>query len=418
MTTLRIGSALADITPDWSLSLAGFAARTEPSRGVSHPIKVRVSVLESVDDHGAASRAVVAVADVLWWGPQQVKPLRQELAAITGAPESHILLSATHTHSGPQTSYRAATGVGIADPAFVTLLEQRTLEAASEAVARLEPVTVSRFTGTHDLGFNRRNDINPDGAEDPALTVLRFDRADGSPATLWVHYACHPVITEEPFVSSEFCGVAMDRLETDLGATALYLQGCCGTINPRIGESKVTTRGTNADVERIGNAFAGAVTSLMKSAATPLQPIAITGRIESIDLPFAPLPTEPEIRAQTGRDDVHGELARALLAHPEWLTPSIPLDMQRIDLADGLSLLAMNGEIVAEFGLAIRETSQDTVLPMGYANGMTGYVPTAAIIAEGGYEAGGAGPYFFLPTSFDPSVETVVRAAIDRIATP
>jgi len=416
VTTLRMGSASADITPGWSLTLAGFAARTGPSQGVSQPIRVRVSVLESRDDMGEANRAVVAVADMLWWGPQQVPALRAEIAAVTGAPEANILLSATHTHSGPQTTTRASATIGVVDPRFLDLLRERTLDAARAAAARLEPVTVSRLDGTHGLGFNRRYALNPHGPEDQALVVLRFDRANGEPATLWVHYTCHPVITQEPLISGEFCGVAMDLLESRHGVTALYLQGCCGDINPRVGNEQRTVRGTNGDVERIGEEFAGAVTGLLANGeARRLRPVPLAATHLDVDLPYATLPTVAELQAQANEPDVYGELARAMLDHPDWLAPSIPLHLQRLDVADGLSLLAMNGEIVVEYGLRIREAGGGATLPMGYANGMTGYVPTARIIAEGGYEAGEARPYFFLPAPFDPTVETVMNDAIDRI---
>ena len=114
MATLRIGAAREDITPDWALDLAGFAARTEPSRGVSQPLHVRAAVFEA-----DGARAVVVSAELLWWPPQEVASLRQAVAAIAGAPEDAILFSASHTHSGPQTSTRAASGIGVADPRYL-----------------------------------------------------------------------------------------------------------------------------------------------------------------------------------------------------------------------------------------------------------------------------------------------------------
>jgi hypothetical protein len=110
-------------------------------------------------------------------------------------------------------------------------------------------------------------------------------------------------------------------------------------------------------------------------------------------------------------------VAQALLAHPEWCNPTIPLTLQRLDIAAGCSLLGMNGEIVVEYGLRIRDWSDGSVLPMGYANGMTGYIPTARIIVEGGYEAGEAAPYFFLTGPFSPEVESLVDDAITSILT-
>ena len=415
MTRLRIGSAVADITPDWSLTLAGFAARTKPSEGIAQPLHVRVAVLESEDEAGVTARAVVAAADLLWWGSQQVPTLRQEIADIAGAPAERVLLSATHTHSGPQTATRASETVGVADARFLDLLRERTLEATRRATADLEPVTVSRSTGTHDLGFNRRLDLNPDGAEDPTLTVVRFNRDDGQIKTLFVHYTCHPVITQGYLLSGEFCGVAMSTLEAELGATALYLQGCCGDINPDVSGERRTVRGTNVDVEREGARLAGAVEALLATPGTELDPVPLHAEHIAVDLPFASQPSTEELEAGRDRPGVEGEWYRALLAHPEWRVPSIPLHLQRLDIADGCSLLAMDGEIVVEYGLHIRTLSGGAIMPMGYANGMTGYVPTARQIAEGGYEAGGAIPYFFLPAPFDPSVEQVLTEALGRL---
>lgn len=415
MTRLRIGSAVADITPDWSLTLAGFAARTKPSEGIAQPLHVRVAVLESENDDGVTARAVVAAADLLWWGSQQVPTLRQEIADIAGAPVERVLLSATHTHSGPQTATRASETVGVADPRFLDLLREQTLEATRQATTDLEPVTISRSTGTHDLGFNRRLDLNPDGAEDPASTVVRFTRVDGGIKTLFVHYTCHPVITQEYLLSGEFCGVAMSTLEAKLGGTALYLQGCCGDINPDVARERRTVRGTNADVEREGNRLAGAVEALLSTPGTELDPVPLHAEHVEVDLPFAPQPSTDELEAGKDRPGVEGEWYRALLAHPEWRVPSIPLHLHRLDITGGCSLLAMDGEIVVEYGLRVRERSKGDILPMGYANGMTGYVPTAQQIAEGGYEAGGAIPYFFLPAPFDPSVERVLNEALDTL---
>ncbi len=257
--------------------------------------------------------------------------------------------------------------------------------------------------------------LNPNGAEDTALTVIRFTRADGQVKTLFVHYTCHPVITQEYLVSGEFCGVAMDRLEARTGAMSLYLQGCCGDINPDVAGERRTARGTNADVERLGTSFADAIQILLEEPGEPLALVPLRAEKLTVDLPFAELPGDDALVAGKDVPGVDGEWYRALLDHPEWRTASIPLQLQRLDIANGLSLLAMDGEIVVEYGLRIRANSGGAVLPMGYANGMTGYVPTAAIIAEGGYEAGGAIPYFFLPAPFDPSVEEIVNGAIDRL---
>ena len=415
MTTLSLGSAMADITPNWPLTLAGFAARTEPSRGVSQPLRARVSVLES-DQVGVRRRVVVVAADLLWWGQQDASSLRTEIATIAETSPDYVLLSATHTHSAPQTAIRASREIGVVAPDYTTLLRERVVSATARAMAALEPVTLRRFTGTCEIGFNRRYARNPAGPTDPCLTVLCFDRTDGTPAALWVHFACHPVITQEPLVSAEFCGVAMDRLETHLGVTASFLQGCCGDINPVAASGRESLRGGDAEVVATGDRLASEVERLLASdGGEPISDISLSARLLTVELPFAAIPTDETLRHQALAEGVEGELARALLAHPEWNTPSIPLELQRLDLGPSCRLLAMNGEIVADYGLRIRELSQGAVLPLGYANGMTGYIPTSRILVEGGYEAGEAAPYFLLPGPFAPEVEPLMDEAIASI---
>jgi hypothetical protein len=296
------------------------------------------------------------------------------------------------------------------------LLHDQVLAATRKASASLEPVTVTRFDGTCDLAFNRRAERNQPGPVDPTITVVRFDRANGTPVTLWVHFTSHPVITQEPLVSSEFCGVAMARLSDWIGAPALYLQGCCGDINPAVPGEARSLRGADREVVEAGTRLAESVEGLL-ATGTPelLAPIPLAAHSITVDLPFDTVSSEERLRERSNMSGLNGEVAQALLAHPEWRNPTIPLTLQRLDIAAGCSLLAINGEVVVEYGLRIRERSGGSVLPMGYANGMTGYIPTARIIAEGGYEAGDAAPWFFLPGPFTPEVESVVDGAITTI---
>ena len=414
MTMLRAGAATVDITPDWSISMAGFGLRDHSSEGVAHPLHLRLVVLESESETGETSRVAIASADFLWWGAEYVDFFRTEISLITGAPTGSILLTASHTHSGPQTS-SIPNGIGLFDQNFHDLLAAAVNQAATEAVAKLEPVTISRFAGNHDLAFNRRYRFNPNGPVDRELIVIRFDRLDGTPASLLVHYTCHPTIYQGYQLSSEYCGVAMSALEAELGATSLFLQGCCGDINPDLNRDGVQVRGGTDVVEREGALFARSVSNLIESGGELLEPIPLQSIESIVDLPYSALPTIDELEAGKDESGAIGEWRRGLLEHPERLSPSIPLHLQRLDLARDCSLLTMNGEICVEYGQHVREISGGSVLPLGYANGMTGYVPTARIIEEGGYEAGESIPYFGLPAPFAPEVEPILKNALSEL---
>jgi Neutral/alkaline non-lysosomal ceramidase, N-terminal len=409
---LRAGFARADITPTWPVSLAGFASRSGLSTGVAHPLHVRAAVFE------AGGGAIVVSADLLYWPPELVEELRPLLAAQTDVPADHILFAATHTHSAPQVCTWLAPSVGVRDEKSVDLVRRQTVQAVSEAAARLEPVTVRRATGQHDLGMNRRTVVdgrahaapNPAGPRDPDVTVVTYLRDDGGLAGAITHYTCHPVISADSEVSGDFSGEAMRLIEEETGAVSLYLQGCCGDINP----GRVACTGL-AEVDRQAAAFADVLRQVLAGPAETLEPTRLGAEWRREWLPFRGVPDQAGIAAACTMDGVQGEWGRALHDHPELVADTAGLLVQRLDLARGLHLVAMNGEVSVAYGLAIKEMSQQRALPVAYANGTIGYLPTAAQIAEGGYEAEESARYLLLPGYYAPEIEGMITTATQEV---
>jgi hypothetical protein len=411
---LRIGVARADITPDWPVSMAGFASRTHLSDGVAHPLHVRAMVMDD-----GVTQALLLCADLLNWDPQQLPALRQSLADRLRITPDAVLFSASHSHSGPQSTTWQAPSVGVADPRYQELLRDRTLAVAAEATVNLEEVRIARATGEHDLAMNRRRIVdgrsvggpNPDGPVDREVTVLAYRRPDGSLKAVLNHYTCHPVISSEHLLSGEFTGYAMDRIESETGAVSLYLQGCCGDINPRS-----LSHSTIADVEKQGEVFAAVLAKLLSDDSEELAPAPIAVRWRTTELPFETVPTQDELHAKRNADGVDGEWARALLTDPTRLRPSATFLAQRLDLGAEQALLAMNGEVTVEYGFDIRKASGGRVLPVAYSNGMIGYLPRAHQLPEGGYECDSSTRYYLLPSRFAEPIENRITSVTDDLA--
>lgn len=412
---MLVGTAVADITPAEPGELSGFAARTGAWERIRRPLSAQILVFGT-----ESPEAVLVCADLLWWDPAQVEPVRAAIAAHCGVPATSVLLHASHTHCAPTPGPSFSPLLGAPDPSYAELLAVRVVAAAAAAVASMEPVTVSRGRGECRIGVNRRRvgrkgsvgGPDPDGASDPEVTVLALSRAGGSPKAVLVHYTCHPVVTGDRAVSPDFPGVMRDRLAAELGSgtTIAFLQGCCGDINPALYDGDAFRPGGDEELARLGGELADAALAAL-AAAEPVPAGEIAVRRSTVDLPLA-VPPYDLLLAGALRKGIWGEWSRLLMAEPWRLTERIPLRLVSLTLADGLSLLGFDAEVCVEYGLHLKEISAGAVLPLGYTNGMIGYLVTAEQLRQGGYEPDESYPYIYRPGRFAPEVEARVISAL------
>lgn len=411
MSALLLGADRADITPGRPLELAGFAFRAGqgPAEGTAAPLRLRTLAFGD-----GAERAVFVSADLLWWGFDTAERVHRELTRRYGLPARSVLLHATHTHSAPQVSRRFPPSIGGVDDAYVDQVCETVVDGVGRALAALRPVTLDRYADRSALGHDRRAARSPStvprSSVDPAVTVLRFTGADGV-AALLVHFACHPVVHRGNRVTPDFAGAAMELLERRYpGAVAVYAQGCCGDVDPA------------PAWETVGGAageLAGAVARALGGTRIAVGPVALRTERSTVDLPLRGVPTAAELRSLAGDDGVRGEWARLLLADPALTErPVAPVVLSSLRLTGDLELLGLSGEPVSAYGRRVAVLSGGATLPLGYTNGMTGYLVTARQLAQGGYEADEAPFYFGLPGPFAPGAEDVLYGAFATALRP
>ena len=113
-----VGTAQIDITPQPGIELVGFAVRPQPSSGVLDPLAVRALYLEDGQE-----RLLWLHVDLLAVEESFVAEIRRCIQRELGIPGPRVLVSATHTHSGPPTVH--LTGCGQYDAAYVDRLKER-----------------------------------------------------------------------------------------------------------------------------------------------------------------------------------------------------------------------------------------------------------------------------------------------------
>lgn len=467
---LLLGCAKVDITPEKPLALAGFAHRKGVYERIAAPLHARIFFFRRDGDgvSGAKSgstphQALVVSADLLYWGREVVASLRARLAERWGLAAEQIILHGTHNHSGPQIATDGTPSLGIPDPAYMALLEERVLDGAEQAVRSMEPVRMERGSGVLEMGVYRRRRVdgrilmapNPDVPADPTLTAVRFVTESGRTKGAFVHYACHPTISGENVLLSEYPGLGMELLEAKLGdgAVVAFLQGCCADVRPALVRDGEFYRGGPEEVARYARMLADAAWAVLSRPMRPARPVPPAGRTLTVPLPLQPAPSEDELRrwAENGgaenashadaRRDAGGpsggsgaaaggnrlrqlmpdarilaDWSRLLLAEGRHLRRTVELELTCLKLADDLALLAANAELSGAYGAFLASAFGGRVLPVCYSNGMIGYVATADQIAEGGYEALDFIYYFGLPAPLQPQAEARVRAAMAMIA--
>ena len=81
-----------------------------------------------------------------------------------------------------------------------------------------------------------------------------------------------------------------------------------------------------------------------------------------------------------------------------------------------LTLVALGGEVVVEYALRLkREFPKERMIVAGYSNDVMAYIPTAAMLKEGGYEPVTSMTYYGFPSPFREDVEERVMNGVREV---
>jgi neutral ceramidase len=395
--TLRAGVARTDITPPAGEQMWGYEDRRQPASATLDPLYARVLVLEAAGENAPRRLALVTLDLGRSFGPGSLARLRE--AAKQSGGISCLLVAASHTHSAPvvRDEYRDTP------PPWEQAALDRIGRAIKEAADGLQPARIGMGTGAVYIGHNRLR-VNPDGTVswfernptriptapvDPTVTVLRIDRADGTPLAVLTSYACHPVVfgADNLRYSADFPGVMNRVVEQELGAHAqsFFLQGAPGDINPYFAvtpleQDAIGRRDWTGD--RLGQEAARVAKEIHTRA------------VDAPTLDFA----ESTITVRLRWDIQKFRAALLKFLGPDGMeiygariTPEIQLPVTTVLINGDIALMTMPGEPFVDFQLNWRDRCPvPHALLLGYTNGYNGYFPTIAAASRGGYGAASA----------------------------
>lgn len=386
---MKVGTSQIDITPKPGVELSGFAARTQPSTGVLDPLFAKALYLAD-----GSERVLWIHCDLVGFDREIVLEFRDWAQQRLGLAAGQVMLSATHTHSGPCTIYLQECGRY--DPAYVKLLQGRLREAAEAALAQTEDCEIATTEGHLDLAVDRRQQASKH--TDPRVAALGFRRNDGSFKAVVVNYPMHAVAlgSSNRQISADVPGQTALRLSRQLrgNPAVLTTNGACGNLNPPAENVPF------AQIEAWGGRIADAVADrLAQTPPTPRALLRVARRVFPLPLDVLDV-AGIEAFARKALQDAKslaewGDKYRRVVEH--WRSALVAAaqaggavdhrdaELFALRLGDVI-LLGANAEVFSEFTDWLRAGTTQKVYVVGYANGDMGYLPTQAAYAEGGYE--------------------------------
>ena len=392
---VHVGVGQTDITPPLGTPLRGYYYERLAS-SVHDPLYAKAMVLQEGDQ-----TLVIVITDLVDIAPAGFKEARTRIAEDFDIPEANIIISATHTHTGPEII-----------PEYEAIVADKVYDAAKIAQKHLQPAVIKSGVGKEEsVSFYRRflmkdgtvkfnpGPLNPDivrpmGPIDPDVGILYVETPAGTPIAVLVNFAMHLDTVGGTEVSADFPAFVSQVLKKVVGDDTMVMfgLGTCGNINHFNVKSPETLKGFER-AERIGYALAASVIRELP-ALEPNKVATLAVSHEELALKI-PEYTEQEIaeaRVNAQKKSDH-----------ESSTPEIREAMKilRIDQRDGelleaevqafgigdVGIVALPGEIFVELGLSIKEQSpfKHTFI-LTLSNHSIGYVPTREAFPQGAYE--------------------------------
>src|ERR1051325_428955 len=219
--SLRVGAAEVVISPPAGTPMAGYYS-TRLSTGVHDDLHAKAIVMA-----GSDGKAALVACDLIGIPLAVVEEARALIEKNAGIPASHVMISATHSHTGPlipggggregmyggnlptAREYRAALPGKIAES--VRLANGRLARArALFGKRREENLSFNRryFMKDGSVGWNpgklNPNIVKPAGPIDPDVPVVLFESASGEPIATYVNFAMHQDTVGGTEVSADY----------------------------------------------------------------------------------------------------------------------------------------------------------------------------------------------------------------------
>lgn len=241
--TFSVGYGKAVISPETSVYLCGYGDAREDrmSTGTAENL---YSIATAITD-AKGQTVIIIAADLLLSSSSFAEPIRMEISEKAGVPLDNVMFHCTHNHSGPDAS---------GDLVYRTLLTERTVQAALDAMADRKPATIeTTFTRPEGINFVRHylkvdgnyqgegvgavpkeNLIGHYGKADNLMQLVRFVREGDAKDIVMINWQGHPRGTEPHSHTTATCnypGIMRDTVDAGLDCQSIFILSGSGNLN-------------------------------------------------------------------------------------------------------------------------------------------------------------------------------------------
>jgi hypothetical protein len=436
MAMLKSGAAMVDITPSLGAHIEGYF-QPRIAKDIHDSLFAKSLVL----DDGETKLAIV-VCDLLKASRIHLDKAKHLIEERCGIPPSNVLISCTHTHTGPPAEDIPLFAQRVADSVQLASNRLSEAELGCEREVESKPLANRRFLmkdGT--IRTNPRpgdpNIVKPLGPVDPEINVLHAMDAKGKTISVLINYAMHyaglsPTEKREDIytISADWAGALSRMIQRVMGEefVAILANGACGDVisfDPINPLKKVNRFFGHA--ERVA-ALIAAKSFWAINQMEYHRFLKLAAAIEEVSLPRR-IPTSEEI--ELAKKYMNGERTPMNMRHMAWkyfFGPRIQdfLDGQKemkswvqvLVLGKLAAIVGLPGEIFVEHGLKIKKESPfKYTFVIELANDSLGYIPTLKAFEEDAripLEASGSyettiGPNILAPEAGDIMVNLALK---------
>ena len=427
---MKVGFSQVDFTPSEGYMPGEFF----PFYTADSYTRLLANAAAFTSDEGES--VIIISVDCLNISTSHAQKMRAQIAAATSLPISHVMIAATHTHTGP--SDHRPSGLAPAEPDTGKRVEAKIVKAGIAAFeARVDAKLGTGKTVEKRLSFNRdcvmkdgsvvsipgraasENIVGYLGKVDYDVHVMRIDAPDGKVKGFIVNYANHPDNHKKRKFSADYPGYLRKFLKEEYGeeVTVLFLNGACGDVNSF--DYKNNTDDYNIEMaippEGIGRRLADTVIALNKSidtdeASAEIKVVNAMMELNTRKPADWEMDLAREVKAKVDAlEEIPRHLEHSALATLEYSPyKATKTDVEMVAVKIGKwAIVTTPGELYTEIGLRIKEASPvEHTLISELTNGSVGYIPPDSVLGTTAY-----GGRYYAGTLGYGTADTMVETA-------